>query len=417
MKEDFLYYIWENRLLKGDLTTTEGDAVAIQAPGYRNTDSGPDFLEARIKIGEDLWAGHVEMHLKTSDWFRHKHQLDKAYDNVILHVVYENDQGTSAIPVLELKGRFDETLYIQYQQFIMRQGWIPCEKSLNSVQKFTMLSWLDSLMVERLEEKTALIEKLLAANTNDWEDTFYRLLLRYFGMKVNNEAFEYLSNILPFKVLLKHADNLTQVEAMLFGCAGFLERDFTDTYPCLLKREYSVMKAKFNLLTMSETRWKFMRMRPGNFPTVRLAQLAQIIHRNGCVFSKILSAKNASEVKALLRVEPSEYWATHYRFDRSSPKNTKSLGEGTADILIINAVAPLLFCYGQKRYDDTVCERATDFLEQTPAEDNAITRHYAQCGWQAMNAMHSQAMIQLHNNYCKCKRCLECRVGNVLMRS
>ncbi|MCF0200826.1 MAG: DUF2851 family protein [Bacteroidales bacterium] len=416
MKEDFLYYLWENRLLNGDLQTTEGAPITINATGYRNTDSGPDFLEARITIGETLWAGHVEMHVKTSDWHRHQHQFDKAYDNVILHVVYENDAETSSIPILELKGRFDETLYANYQQFIARQGWIPCEKSLCNIQKFTMLSWFDKVMVERLEQKASHIEKLLSNSKNDWEDTLYRLVMRYFGMKVNNEAFEYLSNILPFKTLLKHADNLTQVEAMLFGCAGFLEGEFTDDYPLLLRREFSVMKAKFNLLTMPATRWKFMRMRPSNFPTVRLAQLAQIIHKNGCVFSKILEAKNVADAKQLLKVTPSDYWTTHYRFDAASPKHQKSLGEETADILIINAIVPLLFCYGQKHYDETLCERASDFLEQIPAENNAITRHYAQCGWQAQSAMHSQAMIQLHDTYCKRKRCLECRIGNVLLK-
>ena len=271
MNETFLYYLWENRLLKGDLLTTDGQAVEIVNTGYRNLDSGPDFLEARIKIGETLWAGQVEIHVLTSDWNRHHHQSDKAYENVVLHVVYENDAKVNDIPVLALKGHFDMTLYNNYQQFIAAKGWIPCEKSLSSVQKFTMLSWLDSRVVERLEQKAENVEKMLKANTYDWEDALYKLLMRYFGLKVNNEAFEYLATILPFKTLLKHADNLLQVEAMLFGCAGFLEKDFSEEYPQLLKREYKVMKAKFNLLTMPKERWKFMRMRPSNFPTIRLA--------------------------------------------------------------------------------------------------------------------------------------------------
>ena len=416
MKEDFLYYLWENKLIDGELFTISGEPITVYATGYRNTNSGPDFLEARIKIGENTWAGHVEIHVKASDWNRHQHQNDKAYDNVILHVVHENDLATSVIPVLELKGHFDMALYDNYQQFIATKGWIPCEKSLATVQKFTMLSWLDNILVERLEQKAETVEKILEANTYDWEDALYKLLMRYFGLKVNNEAFEYLATILPFKTLLKHADNLLQVEAMLFGCAGFLEKAFTEEYPQLLKREYKVMKAKFNLLTMPEERWKFMRMRPGNFPTIRLAQMATMIHENGSVFSKILTARNTDEAKKLLEVEPSEYWLTHYRFETPSPKRTKRLGDSTAEILIINAIVPLLFCYGQLHYDETLCERATDYLEQLEAEDNTITRHFAERGWQAQNAMQSQALIQLYTNYCKRKRCLECRAGNVLMK-
>ena len=240
--------------------------------------------------------------------------------------------------------------------------------------------------------------------------------MRYFGLKVNNEAFEYLANILPFKTLLKHADNLVQVEAMLMGCAGFLEEDFTEDYPLLLKREFNVMRAKFNLLTMPAERWKFMRMRPSNFPTIRLAQMAQLIHKNGCLFSKIRAAKATTEVKALFDVATSEYWETHWRLGVATEPKPKHLGDTTIDVLIINAVTPLLFCYGKLHKDESVCETAMQFLEDTEAEDNAIIRHYAQCGIKAGNAMQTQALLHLYNMYCKRKRCLECRIGNVLMR-
>ena len=439
MREDFLYYIWENRLIDKDLCTTDGEQVDIEATGYRNTDSGPDFLEAKIQIGDKLWAGHVEIHVKSSDWNRHGHQTDKAYQNVVLHVVYENDDKVNDLPTLELKGHFDESLYAHYQTFISTKGWIPCEKSIGKVSPFTRLSWLDRMAVERLESKSEAVTKILESNQFDWEDALYKLLMRYFGLKVNNEAFEYLANILPFKTLLKHADNLLQVEAMLMGCAGFLEDDFTEEYPLLLKREYSVMKAKFNLLTMPAERWKFMRMRPSNFPTIRLAQMAQLIHKNGCLFSKIREAKNGNDVKTLFDVDASEYWATHWRFakcDRlpqcdsptaqesgavglsshGSRKTAKHLGDATADILIINAVTPLLFCYGKLHKDESVCETALQFLEDTEAEDNAIIRHFAQCGIGAQNAMQTQALLHLYNIYCKRKRCLECRVGNVLLK-
>lgn len=416
MKEDFLYYLWENRLLTGELRTADGQTVEIVNTGYRNFDSGPDFMEAKIKIGETMWAGHVEIHVVTSDWNRHHHQSDKAYDNVVLHVVYENDVKVNDIPVFELKGHFDMAILDSYQRFLSTQGWIPCEKSLARVQQFTWITWFDRLLVERLEQKSASTEKILTSNQYDWEDTLYKMLLRYFGLKVNNEAFEYLGNILPFKTLLKHSDNLTQVEAMLFGCAGFLERDFTDDYPQLLKREFAVMKAKFNLLTMPEARWKYLRMRPSNFPTIRLAQMAQMIHQHGCLFSKIRSAQNLDEIKRLFMVSVSPYWDAHYRFDVASEKKSKHLGESTADILIINVVVPILFSFGRLHKDEAICEHAMNLLDEIEAESNTITRHFADADIQPQNATQSQAMIQLHSHYCKLKRCLECRIGNVLMK-
>lgn len=416
MKEEFLYYLWENRLTDSNLQTTEGEQVEVVAPGYRNTDSGPDFLEAKIQIGDKLWAGHVEIHVKSSDWNRHGHQSDKAYQNVIMHVVYENDTKATALPTLELKGHFDEMLFANYQRFISSKNWIPCEKTIAQVPVFTRLSWLDRMAVERLESKSETVNKILNANQFDWEDALYKLLMRYFGLKANNEAFETLANILPFKTLLKHADNLTQVEAMLMGCAGFLEDDFTEDYPLLLKREFAVMKAKFNLLTMPAERFKFMRMRPSNFPTIRLAQMAQLIHKNGCLFSKIREAKNAAEVKVLFDVAASEYWETHYRLGIPTESKPKHLGTATADLLIINAVVPLLFCFGKLHKDESVCETAMQFLEETEAEDNAIIRHFASCGIAAQNAMQTQALLHLYDMYCKRKRCLECRIGNVLLK-
>lgn len=432
MKEEFLYYIWENRLTDKALQTTEGEAVEVVSTGYRNTDSGPDFLEAKIKIGDKLWAGHVEIHVKASDWKRHGHKSDKAYQNVILHVVYENDTKSTDLPTLELKGRFDETLFANYQRFISSKAWIPCANSIAQVPPFTRLSWLDRMAVERLESKAQTVTKLLETNQFDWEDALYQLLMRYFGLKVNNEAFETLAKILPFKTLLKHADNLLQVEAMLFGCAGFLESEFPEEYPQLLKREFAVMKAKFNLIAMPAERWKFMRMRPSNFPTIRLAQMAQLIHKNGCLFSKIREAKTVDVVKALFDVTASGYWETHYRLvglschgsrnddvqlpQCDSPTKPKHLGKTTADVLIINAVVPLLFCYGKLHKDESVCETAMQFLEAIEAEDNTVIRHFRLCGITAQNAMQTQALLHLYNMYCKRKRCLECRMGHVLMR-
>ena len=417
MKEDFLYYLWENRLLKGSLTTDQGKTVEIIHPGYRNNDSGPDFLESKIQIGNELWAGHVEIHIKSSDWDRHGHQHDKAYRNVVLHVVYEYDTPVNDIPVLELKGRFNPLLYDRYEQIMASQRWIPCERHLNQVQAFTRNAWLERMAVERLEEKTRNIQKQLQLNQFDWEDTLYRLLMRYFGMKVNNEAFETLASILPFKTLLKHADHLEQVEAMLLGCAGFLNHPFEEAYPLLLQREFKVMQAKFGLLAMPEERWKFMRMRPINFPTVRLAQLAQMVYQHGCLFSKIKSAETAGEIKALYNVKASTYWDTHYRLGFEGSAKPKHLGESIADVLIINAVVPLLFCYGKFHKDECCCVKAFRFLEEIDAEDNTVVRHFTALGMIADNAMQSQALLHLYNHYCRRKRCLECCIGNILLQS
>ena len=388
--------------------TTQGHPVEVINPGFRNQNAGPDYIEARIRIGEQLWAGQVEIHVRTSDWNRHRHQDDKAYQNVVLHVVYEHDRTVNEIPVLALQGHFSTSLYHQYEQFVTAQRWIACERQLSQIQPFTLNAWLERMAVERLEEKAKNVEKQLKATQFDWEETLYRLLMRYFGMKVNNEAFETLASLLPLKTLLKHADNLTQVEAMLLGCSGLLEKERDEDYPKLLKREFAVMRSKFNLLTMPAEQWKFMRMRPANFPTVRLAQLAQIIHRHGCLFSKIKEAESADEIKTLFDVQASEYW-------NASNGKPKHLGEGTADVLMINAVIPLLFCYGQFHKDLSYCDKTMRFLEALDAEDNAIIRHFNAIGIKADNAMKSQALLHLYNHYCHRKRCLECQIGNTIL--
>lgn len=417
MKEDFLYYLWEGRILVGDLMTEEGLPVQIIDPGYRNTNSGPDFLEAKIRIGHQLWAGHVEIHVRTSDWLRHGHQNDKAFHNVVLHVVYEHDSLVNDIPVLALKGHFNSSLYEQYHDLVSTQRWIACERRLDEVPSLTRCTWLERMAIERLQEKTKMVDKLLKTNHFDWEDTLYRLMLRYFGMKVNNEAFETLSSLLPFKTLLKHADQQVQLEAMLLGCAGFLEIESEEEYPLLLKREFEAMKAKFNLLTMPVERWKFMRMRPMNFPTVRLAQLAQMIHLHGPLFSKVKEAATLEELKSLFDVKASKYWDTHFRFSFEGPSLPKHLGEGITNVLVINAIVPLLFCYGKFHKDERHCEKALRLLGQTPAEDNTIVRHYAHRGLPPHDAMQSQALLQLYHVYCRRKRCMECGIGIILLRS
>lgn len=415
MKEVFLYYIWENRL-SSNLKTTDGQVIEVIFPGYRNTDSGPDFLEAKIKIGDTIWAGHIEIHVNSSDWHHHKHHLDKAYNNIILHVVYAHDGIAVGIPTAELKGHFDESLYNKYNAFIKSKAWVACAKSAKDLQTYTWLSWFDRVLVERLENKTCIVEHILEKTNNDWDETCYRLVMKYLGLKVNNEAFETLATMLPFKTLLKHHDQPIQIEAMLMGCAGLLNGDFIDEYPNTLKREFKILKAKFNLAVMPTERWKFMRMRPSNFPTIRLSQLAHIIHKGGNIFSKIIHHTSTAELKTLFQAQASSYWDTHFIFDKATRKAEKHLGDTAIDILIINAIAPILFAYGRHILQDEYCERSLSLLEATPSEDNNIVRSFSKIGIAAHNALQSQGMIELYKNYCQTRRCIECRIGALLIK-
>lgn len=422
MKEVFLSYLWENKLLKPDLRTTAGEPIELISVGMRNNDSGPDFLQAKLKIGETIWAGNVEIHVLSSDWYKHGHDKDRAYQNVILHVVYEADKTVknsknTSIPQLELKNTFDIRLLERYNDFLSNKNQIACEKLASSVQEFTWFSWLDRLVVERLENKTIVVSMLFEQSKGDWSATFYRLLLRNFGVKTNVEAFETLASLLPLKTLLKHADNLLQVEALLFGVSGLLNADFQDEYPKLLQREFRMLRSKFDLSVMPAEQWRFLRMRPANFPSIRLAQLATLIHRNSALFSKIKNAKTAEALKQFFSAKTSSYWDTHYTFDKPSRNKSKTMGESSIDLLLINAVVPVLFFYGKQSKDAFWCEKAISMFDQLKPERNNITKYFESIGVRARSAMHSQAMIELYTHYCESKRCLDCRIGRVLLQS
>lgn len=410
MKEEFIYYLWENRLLSHDLRTVDGEEVDIVSVGIRNHDSGPDFLDARIRIGDTLWVGHVEIHVNTSDWFRHGHQYDKAYDNVVLHVVYHNDCERLSIPTVEIHDKFDKAILTRYEGFLRSRSWIPCEKLISSVQQFTWLAWLERIVVERLESEVKDVRTLLVENNYDWEEAVYQRVMRYMGMKVNNDAFERLAKLLPLKLLRKHIDNVLQIEAMLFGCAGFLEQTFIETYPVLLQREFKILKSKFNLSVMPMAYWKFLRMRPPNFPTIRLAQTASLICSCDTLFSKILEINDLDAIQAMFDVATSEYWDTHFVFGKPSKMMKKTLGSTAIDVLVINALVPVLFCYGIYRDDDVMKERSLGILEKLEPEDNLIIRKFRKMGVNVRNAQQSQALLHLYKSYCKKRNCLNCRV-------
>ena len=410
MKEEFIYYLWENRLLSKDLQTVDGDSIYVISVGNRNYDSGPDFLDARVRIGGTLWCGHVEIHVNASDWFRHGHQNDDAYNNVILHVVYNNDTERLAIPTLEIEGKFDEGIYVRYNDFLKSRKWIPCERLIAGIQQFTWLSWLERVLVERLESEVKDVFSKLSENNYDWEETLYQRIMRYCGLKVNNDAFERLARLLPLRILRKHLDNRLQIEALFFGCAGFLERSFTESYPVLLQREFKILKSKFNLATMPAMYWKFLRLRPPNFPTVRLAQMASLVCNADNMFSKLLVANDMDSVRNLFNVEVNEYWDTHFQFEKPSRPIKKTLGDTAINLLIINAVMPVLFSYGIYHDNDELKEKSLGLLNEMEPEDNVIIRKFGSLGVNARNAQQTQALLHLYNCYCRKRKCLKCRV-------
>jgi len=422
MNEQFISYLWHNRLIIGDLNLTNGEKLHILHPGTRNHESGPDFFNARLKIGATEWAGNVEIHLKSSDWTLHKHHEDKNYDTIILHVVFKDNapvfyRNGQPVPTLVIDDKFDGKLLERYEQMIYGKGFVPCADSVASCDDFVVLSWLENIAAERLIKRQKEIEALLERTNNDWNTSYYIRFYRNFGFKVNAEPFEILGRTLPLLTLLKHADNRLYIESILFGMAGLLDGVFEDEYFKTLQKEFDFFRKKYNLAPMEKHLWKFMRTHPGNFPTIRLSQLAEIVQNGGIRFSEILQTDKITELKAMFQVKASPYWEGHYRFGKTSPKKQKTLGENAINLLLINTIIPFIFVYGHIHKELSYCEKAIKFFQQLPPEDNAITRNWAQNGLKAVNAMESQALIHLKQNYCAAKKCLQCRIGDYLLRS
>ncbi len=421
MTEEFLHYIWQYRLYTPNLVLQAGEPIEVLHPGMHNTDSGPDFFNAKIRIAETIWAGNIEIHIQSSDWKRHNHQQDRSYDNVILHVVWRNDtpvfrsDGTP-IPTLELDGLYNENSWKNYLHFMASQQWIPCDTMVSSVDPFIRNAWFDRILVERLERKALQVEHILLITNNDWAQTFYRLLALNMGFKLNNQAFEMLAQSLPYQFLAKHADDLFQVEAMVFGQAGLLGSSFSDDYPNRLKKEYEFLKSKFELNPIDAHLWRFMRLHPGNFPTLRLAQFASIIHHSVSIIGELFNSNNVSAYRKLFSAEASEYWNTHYTFDKLSLSRRKTLGQSSIDLLLINLVAPILLAYGRRRSDTEITAKPIDMLMQLKGEKNSIIDKWAGLGMDVSNAANTQALLELKTNYCDAKKCLNCRIGNELLK-
>ena len=422
MTEEFLQYLWKFRLYKPGIALVSGEPLEIIHPGEQNSDSGPDFFNTRIRIGDTIWAGNSEIHIRASDWHRHNHQSDKSYNNVILHVVLENDQPVMRedghpIPVIEVGGKYDTGMYERYRGFMLNRQWIPCEGLIDDVDSFELEAWLESLLIERLARKETLISGMLKQNQNDWHETFYRSLARAFGFKLNADAFETLAKSLPQQYLGKHKDNLLQVEALLFGQAGLLNEELTDQYAQTLWYEYTFLRKKFGLKPINGYLWRFMRLRPLNFPTVRIAQFAMLIHQSAGLLSKLLEAVNVDQLLHLLDVGCSGYWQTHYQFEKDSASREKRLGRDSTILLIINTVIPFMFALGRHKDNQAIKDKALQLLEDLPGEVNSITKKWVSLGMDISSAAQSQAFMELKNNYCNFKKCLNCRIGNTLIRN
>ncbi len=420
--EEFLQYIWENRLFfTHALTTVNHESLVVINPGRKNSDSGPDFFNARIKINDTLWIGNVEIHKQASDWYAHKHNKDRAYDNVILHVVGKYDKpvftsGYNEIPAMEI--HYPERIEKNYQRLLASKTWIACEEQFHKMDPFALKLGYSRLMIERLESKTAEILQRLKENKNNWNETFYQFLARMFGFKKNNVPFELLSRSLPLHILAKHKSDLFGTEALLFGNAGLLnEQLLGDSYYLQLREEYSYLYKKYRLKGIESHLWKFMRLRPVNFPTIRIAQFAALLHQSESLFSKILEMEHIEKLQALFHVTASEYWQTHYRFNKKSKNKKKDLGILSINTLIINVVIPFLFVYGDTVMKPVLKDRALDFLEQLPPERNSVITHWERLGITPRSAFDTQALLQLKNAYCDQKRCLRCRIGNKLITS
>lgn len=418
--EDFLHYIWKfKRFNTQELTTTDGEAIQILKIGIHNQDAGPDFFNAQLKIGNTLWAGNVEIHIKSSDWDAHQHQTDAAYNNVILHVVYEhNSEITTAknqtIPTLELKEYLDENLLQNYHQLLYSKNKIPCGNQLFKIDKLVFENWLERLLLERLERKTTLIGERLAANKNDWEETFYQTLSKYFGLHVNAIPFEQLALQTPLKIMEKHPQ-LVSIEALLFGQAGFLNDEVKDEYFQRLVKEYQFLKSKFRLTSMERVTWKFSKLRPSNFPTIRISQLAMLLKSHTRMFAEILVKTNASDIRKMFEAEVSEYWLTHYQFGVLTKKKPKKTGKTMLDSLMINVVSPFLFVYGKTHQQERYVALALELLQTTAAENNHIITSWKNLGITPCNAGQTQALIELKNNYCQAFQCLNCPIGIKLL--
>ncbi|TXD81751.1 DUF2851 family protein [Subsaximicrobium wynnwilliamsii] len=421
MQEDFLHYVWKHKKIDVlNLKTSKQQPIRIVSVGRHNYNSGPDFFNAQLSIGDQLWAGNVEIHIKSSDWYAHHHEQDVAYDNVILHVVYEHDsdifrKDNSEIPTLELKQVINQGVFENYKRlFSAKHQWINCETDFAAVDDFIISNWLQRLYFERLEVKANRVEALLTASKNDWEAVLFKLLAKSFGLKVNGEAFLSMASSMDFSVIRKTQNKQMALEALFFGQAGLLEHATDVSYQVALQKEYEFLKQKFQLENSHVMPFQFFRLRPPNFPTIRLSQLAMLYHKEQHLLSELIAAKSMADFYELFEVTTSEFWKSHYTFSKCSKASAKKLTKAFVDLLVINTILPIKFSYARHK-GQSVVQEISELISEIEAEKNSISKGFNSLKVVASSAMDSQALIQLKTNYCDTNQCLRCAIGNSLL--
>lgn len=419
--EKLMQYVWKHRLWRSeDMVTNTGKKVRVVDPGLLNTDAGPDFFNAKIEIDGHMWVGNVEMHYRATDWKRHRHDSDKAYDSVILHVVAKDDAPVrrtngELIPqlVLEVSPQFNA----DYASLVGATIEVPCATKIKQVPHLTIVEWVEGLAFERLHGKVERIHQLLDSFNGSWEDVCYVTLARNFGFGINNDAFERLARRTPLRLLGKHSDSVLQIEALLFGQAGMLDapKPGMDSYYNQLCTEYAFLSNKFQLTPMEKESWKLFRIRPQNFPYRRIAMLAQFIEGGFRMMNRILDAEGEKEMRALFEVELSGYWTKHYTFGKPNERATATLSRSSIDIILINTVAPLLYAYGELTGNYEMTDKAIKLLEDLRAESNSIVSHFVAYGIDCPDALTSQALVQLKREYCDARKCIYCKIGHHLL--
>jgi hypothetical protein len=419
--EAFLHYIWQYRLFDmSHLVSDEGRKIEIIHPGQLNTGAGPDFFDARLRIDGTLWAGNVEIHIHASDWQRHNHHNDKAYDNCILHVVYENDAAAlrtdgERLPAIEIKNKFSPQLWDNYLQLIGTKGWVPCQDRLKEIDDHTWKITIDKMLLERMENRSQQIFIALKGNKDDWEECFYQYLARNFGFQLNAMPFEMLARSLPMKIIRKERDKLHHIEALLFGQSGMLEEDFVETYPLQLSELYRHLSHKYSLKSIHVSSWKLLRLRPVNFPALRIAQFAVVLRDCPALFNTLTNLSSLENIKTLFNICASEYWNTHYHFNKLSEFRIKRLGESSIKNLLINTCIPFLYAWGKFNGENEIMKKALAFLSELDAEENHVITRWKETGIHVHSAVETQALMQLKIVHCAEKKCLTCSIGNKLI--
>lgn len=429
--EKLLHYVWKHRMFPlRPLTTTCGQAVEVIDPGLVNNDAGPDFFNAKVKIGGTLWVGNVEIHDKASGWYAHGHDKDGRYDSVVLHVVGETGVATvtsSGREVPQMRLDVPQNVADNYRELLTEERYPPCYRVVPRLNRLTVHGWFSRLQTERLERKTADIMRRVERCGGDWESALFVTMARNYGFGVNSDAFEAWAYNVPLQSAAHHRDDLFQTEALFMGQAGLLEPEAIparyredaekEGYFGKLRNEYRFLANKFGLKSMDAGLWRFMRLRPQNFPHIRISQLANLYHSRRSDLSRLVECTDAEQMRDLLRTEVTPYWETHYTFGSTSCKTRKGVSPSSLDLIIVNTAVPMLFAYGRHRHDSRLCDRTFDLLSRLRPENNHIVRSWKQCGLEAGNAGDTQALIQLKNEYCDKKDCLRCRIGYEYFKS